>query len=241
MMKISKVGLDLIKSFEGCRLQAYQCSAGVWTIGYGHTRGVKAGDKITQTKAEEFLKEDLARFETHVNTVNNQFRYEFNQNEYDALVSFAFNIGNINGLTMNGQRNKFQIAYNMTSYVYAAGKKLNGLVRRREAEKALFLKECDDAKPASVNTGTTYIVGMVYTTQVDSLVVRKAPYATAARVGYKNLTKSAQQHDRDKNGSLDKGTEVTCKGISKDTSGNTWMKIPSGYIAAIYKGEVFIK
>ena len=239
MRSISKVGLDLIKSFEGCRLTAYQCAAGVWTIGYGHTKGVKSGDKITQAKADEFLKEDVSRFEKHVNTVDQSHGYHFTQNEFDALVSFAFNIGNINGLTMNGQRNKFQIAYNMQFYCNAGGRKLAGLVRRRKAEYDLFTKE-DTPAVKEVNKSTSYVIGKVYTTQVV-LVVRKAPSTTAAKVGYKNLTKSAQAHDSDKNGSLDKGTKVTCKEVSTDTSGNTWIRIPSGWIAAIYSGEVYVK
>lgn len=239
MMNLSQVGLDLIKRFEGCRLEAYQCAAGVWTIGYGHTKGVKKGDKITKAKAEDYLKEDVARFVTHVNTVNNQYRYEFNQNEFDALVSFAFNIGNILGLTMNGQRNKFQIGYNMQFYVNAGGRKLQGLVNRRKAEYELYMKE-DAPAPKSVNKDVTYKVGKTYTTQVN-LIVRKAPSSTAAKVGYAGLTANAKKYDSDKNGSLDKGTKVTCKEVVQDTSGNTWIKIPSGYIAAIYKGEVYIK
>ena len=90
-MKISKQGLELIKSFEGCRLKAYQDIGGVWTIGYGHTDNVKSGDIITQKKADELLLKDLERFEKHVNTYVPI--YDFNQNQYDALVSFAFNIG----------------------------------------------------------------------------------------------------------------------------------------------------
>ena len=118
-MELSKRGLELIKSFEGCRLTAYQCAAGVWTIGYGHTSGVKKGDKITQDQADAFLKCDCSRFVKHVNDINDKYHYGFNQNEFDALVSFAYNIGNIRQLTMNGQRNKFQIGYNMQFYVNA--------------------------------------------------------------------------------------------------------------------------
>ena len=65
--KIGQAGLKLIKQFEGCRLIAYQCSAGVWTIGYGHTAGVHKGMKITQAQADEYLKQDVAKFEKYVN------------------------------------------------------------------------------------------------------------------------------------------------------------------------------
>lgn len=239
MMKLSKTGLDLIKSFEGCRLIAYQCAAGVWTIGYGHTKGVKAGDKITQAEAEKLLEQDCSRFVIHVNDVNDTYHYNFNQNEFDALVSFAFNIGNIRGLTLNGQRNKFQIGYNMQYYCNAGGKKLAGLVRRRAAEYDLYVTPVD-APVVNINESHNYKVGNTYTTQVV-LVVRKAPSVTAAKVGYANLTASAKKHDSDKNGSLDKGTKVTCKEISTDTSGNLWIRIPSGWIAAIFKGEVYVK
>lgn len=238
-MELSKKGLELIKSFEGCRLSAYQCAAGVWTIGYGHTSGVKKGDKITQAEAESFLLSDCARFVTHVNEINNKYQYGFNQNEFDALVSFAYNIGNIKGLTMNGQRNKFQIGYNMQFYCNAGGKKLAGLVRRRAEEYKLYTTPVD-ASVASVNAPISYKVGKIYTTQVN-LMVRKAPSATAAKVGYAGLTASAKKADPDKNGSIAKGTKVTCKEVTTDTSGNTWVRIPSGWIAAIYNGEVYVK
>ena len=136
-MKISDKGLELIKSFEGCKLTAYRDAVGVWTIGFGHTRGVKEGDKITKKKAEAFLLEDVAIYEKHVNSYLT--RYKFTQNEFDALVSFAFNIGSIHQLTKNGKRNKGQIADKMLLYTKAGGKQLSGLVKRRRAEHNLFV------------------------------------------------------------------------------------------------------
>jgi len=137
-MEISKNGLDLIKKFEGCELTAYRCPAGVLTIGYGHTGAdVKEGQKITQKKADALLKSDLARFEKCVSKYN--WKYHFNQNEFDALVSFAYNIGNVDGLTKNGKRSRGQIADSIVKYNKAGGKVLNGLVKRRKAEQALFL------------------------------------------------------------------------------------------------------
>ena len=89
-MRTSQNGINLIKQFEGCRLRAYQCAAGVPTIGYGHTAGVKMGQTITQVQAESYLKDDLMKYETKV--MKYYDKYRFNQNEFDALVSFAYNI-----------------------------------------------------------------------------------------------------------------------------------------------------
>ena len=137
-MKISDNGLALIKSFEGCHLTAYVCPAGKWTIGYGHTRGVKSGMKITQAQADAYLREDCSRFEANVNKFNN--KYSWTQNEFDALVSFAYNVGSINQLTANGTRSKETIAAKMLEYNKGGGKVLAGLVRRRKAEQEMFLK-----------------------------------------------------------------------------------------------------
>lgn len=143
-MIISKNCVDLVKRFEGCRLEGYICPAGKLTIGYGHTGSVDGiyiykGMKISQEKAEALLRKDLQAFETHVNKFNN--KYKWNQNEFDALVSFAFNVGSINQLTQNGTRTKQQIALKITEYNKAAGKILPGLSSRRTAEKELFLKK----------------------------------------------------------------------------------------------------
>lgn len=135
-MITSDKGIGLIKEFEGCRLSAYRCPAGVWTIGYGHTLNVKPGDVITQKQADEYLREDLKKFESHVSSYN---KYGWTQNEFDALVSFAFNIGNITGLTAAGTRSKAQIADAMLLYVRAKGIVLPGLITRRQKEHDLFV------------------------------------------------------------------------------------------------------
>lgn len=135
-MNISKNGIELIKQFEGCVLTAYKDSAGVPTIGYGHTAGVKMGQTITKEKAEEFLRLDLAVFENRVMKYDNI--YHWAQNEFDALVSFAYNIGSIKTLTNDGKRTKDEIKKAIPLYNKAGGKVLNGLKRRREAELALF-------------------------------------------------------------------------------------------------------
>ena len=139
-MKTSQRGINLIKEFEGLRLTAYRCPAGVYTIGYGHTRGVKRGMKITEEEASAYLTADLRNSEKAVERYNSI--YHWNQNEYDALVSFTFNCGaaNLRALLRNGRRNRSQIAATLPLYRKAGGKVLKGLERRRAAEKALFLE-----------------------------------------------------------------------------------------------------
>lgn len=137
MRKINKNGLNLIKKYEGCRLTSYICPAGVLTIGYGHTgKDVKPNQTITKKKAISLLKKDLARFERHVQSYN--YIYEWTDNEFSALVSFAYNIGNIDQLTEYGTRTRSQIRTAMLKYVKANGKTLQGLVKRRKAELKLF-------------------------------------------------------------------------------------------------------
>lgn len=139
-MKTSQRGINLIKEFEGLRLTAYRCPAGVYTIGYGHTRGVKRGMKITEEEASAYLATDLRNSEKAVERYISV--YHWNQNEYDALVSFTFNCGttNLRSLLRNGRRNRVQIAAALPLYRKAGGKVLKGLERRRAAEKALFLE-----------------------------------------------------------------------------------------------------
>ena len=139
-MKTSQRGINFIKQFEGVRLTAYKCPAGVYTIGYGHTRGVKRGMKITEEEASAYLTADLLNSERAVERYDSV--YHWNQNEFDALVSFTFNCGaaNLRSLLRNGRRNRSQIAATLPLYRKAGGKVLKGLERRRAAEKALFLE-----------------------------------------------------------------------------------------------------
>lgn len=146
VMKISKKCLKLVKEFEGLYLEAYQDEVGVWTIGYGITNAdksitgttIKKGLKITKEKAEEWLEESLNKKYLPLVMMYNH-KYNWNQNEFDALVSFAFNIGSIDQLTANGTRSKSVISNKMLQYNKAGGKVYNGLTRRRKAERALFL------------------------------------------------------------------------------------------------------
>ena len=117
MMKTSQNGVDLIKQFEGCRLTAYKClpSEAYYTIGYGHYGAdVRIGMKITQKEAEELLRKDLATYEYQVNCYD--VIYRWNANEFDALVSFAYNIGSIHQLTNYGKRDRKTIAEKMLLY-----------------------------------------------------------------------------------------------------------------------------
>lgn len=139
-MRISQKGIDLIKQLEGCRLRAYKPvpTEQYWTIGYGHYGAdVSANMVINQAQAEALLREDLVKFENKVNKYDG--KYHWTQNELDALVSFAYNLGSIDRLTANGTRSKADIADKMLLYNVAGGKVLDGLTRRRKAERELFL------------------------------------------------------------------------------------------------------
>ena len=141
-MNISEIGIQLIKNFEGCVLKAYKCPAGIWTIGYGHTSGVKEGQTITLKQAEDYLLQDIRAYEI---TVNNLVNVPLNQNQFDALVSFCYNLGpnNLKNSTLIKLLNKkdyLGAAEQFDRWIYAGGKKLPGLVKRRAAEKELFLK-----------------------------------------------------------------------------------------------------
>lgn len=141
-MIINKKGLDLVKSFEGCRFEAYKCPAGVWTIGYGHTKNVTQGMKITNLQAENFLLEDIRSSELAVSAL----KLNLNENQYSALVSFCFNCGPGNLKTLVKNRTLPQIADAILLYNKGGGKVLNGLVRRRQAERELFLAPVSDKK-----------------------------------------------------------------------------------------------
>lgn len=155
----SQKGIDLIKSFEGCRLTAYQDSVGVWTIGYGHTSGVYSGMTITEAQAEAYLKSDLV---TSENAVNKYVTYAINQNQFDALVSFTFNLGsgNLASSTLLKKLNQGDIsgaANEFDKWIYAGGEVLEGLVKRRAAEKELFLYGTVSGGGGTTTTGNSTI------------------------------------------------------------------------------------
>jgi GH24 family phage-related lysozyme (muramidase) len=135
-MNISNVGIKLIQDFEGCVLFEYKDAIGVPTIGWGHTGGVQPNQRITQAEADNLLRSDLKRF---VDAVNNT-GLKLNQNQFDALCSFAYNCGQSNLKALVKDRSIAQIANALPMYCKASGRTLDGLVKRRNAEKALFLK-----------------------------------------------------------------------------------------------------
>lgn len=213
-MKISQNGLNLIKQYEGLRLSAYRDPAGILTIGYGHTRNVVLGQKITEEKAEAYLLEDLVIAQTKVSKLDST--YHWNQNEYDALTSFTFNIGSLTALTKFGTRTKEEIASKMLLYVNAGGKKMQGLVNRRKAEHDLFLTPVPNLEPS-------YTEGTKHKVIVSGLRLRKEPTVNSPEIR-----------------KLKKSSSYVVKQTVVDTEGNTWVAIAEGYAAAIYKGKKYI-
>ena len=139
-MKISQYGIDLIKHFEGCELEAYQCAAGVWTIGYGHTKGVQPGDQWSEDHANHMLEVELEEYENYVSTA---VTVPLSQNQFDALVSWVYNLGNGNltSSTMLKVLNSGDYAgvpAQIKRWNKAGGKVLEGLTRRRQAEADMF-------------------------------------------------------------------------------------------------------
>lgn len=251
---ISQNGINLIKEFEGCRLKTYKDAVGVPTIGYGHTKGVKMGQTITQAEADKMLLDDIDIY--YKNVMKYDSVYHWNQNQIDALTSFAFNIGSIDQLCQNGKRTIDEIESHITAYNKAGGKVLEGLTRRRKAEKELFCKKADSAKKKtqSVNTTTKkekggksaqtqsqrYVIGKVYTVVAkNGLNVRRGAGLKYQKLTYAALSPNARKH-ANMFGALLYGTKVTCQGI--ETHGDEiWMRIPSGWVCAKYGDSYYVK
>ena len=142
-MNISKKGIALLKQLEGCKLKAYKCPRGVWTIGYGHTGpDITAGKTITQKQADETLEHDLKKF---CKGICSLIKVEVTQNQFDAIVCLTFNIGigAFGGSTLLRLLNEekfFEAAQQFDRWVYVGKEKSDGLIRRRKIEKDLFLK-----------------------------------------------------------------------------------------------------
>ena len=139
-MNIGTKGLEMIKHFEGLELNAYQCAAGVWTIGYGHTKDVQQGMVISEDTANEMLVEELNEYENYINTL---VTVELNQNQFDAMVSWVYNLGggNLKASTLLKVLNAGDYAgvpAQIMRWNKAGGKVLEGLTRRRQAEADLF-------------------------------------------------------------------------------------------------------
>ena len=216
MATVSRKCIKLVKEFEGLYLKAYKDEVGVWTIGYGITNSdkaitnvtVKAGLKITEKTADNWLEKALnKKYLPKVMKYNG--KYKWNQNEIDALVSFAYNIGSIDTLTANGTRTRAAISSKMLQYNKAGGKVLNGLTRRRKAERELFLTAVKK-KAAKKKTYATV------NTKKDPLTLRSAANATSKELG-----------------KIAKGTKVEI--VKK---GASWTKVKykttTGYVATKY-------
>lgn len=144
-MILSENGRKFIQNFEGLRLDAYLCPAGIWTIGYGHTFGVQKGMKITKQQADEFFLKDIQKFENAVNTF---VKVKLTQGQFDALVSFTYNCGieNFKNSTLLKKLNQSDYTGCSEEFVrwnkiYTNGKlsPCEGLTNRRKSEQKLFL------------------------------------------------------------------------------------------------------
>ena len=139
-MKISEDGLELIKKFEGCETTAYQDSVGVWTIGFGHTKGVEEGQTCSIEDAESMLADEMDEYEGYI---NNMVKVDLQQHEFDSLVAWVYNLGptNLGESTMLKVLNGGQfdrVPDEMNRWTRAGGEILEGLVRRRQAESLMF-------------------------------------------------------------------------------------------------------
>ncbi len=145
--RINAAGLSLIKKFEGLRLKAYKCPAGVWTIGYGHTGDVKPGQSITSHQADVILEYDLEKYSEAVDEVTAKLK--LNDNQFAALVCLTFNIGigafRNSTLLKKVQAKDFEAAgEQFLRWCKAGGKVLEGLRKRRVEERSLFLRPPSD-------------------------------------------------------------------------------------------------
>ncbi len=211
--KTNEAGIALIKRFEGCRLTAYKCAAGVWTIGYGHTSGAHRGQVITQVQADAYLRQDLEKFEKYVSDpAYVPITESLNENQIAALVSFAFNCGQGNLKKLCAGRSAAQIAAAMPKYCKAAGKTLQGLVNRRTAEVKLFnTPVATSQKPAvqaaEVHVQPNYHPGQAYFVHVDNLRIRSTPSTKGTIIGKI-------------------GNRAVCnKATTRDAKGQIWMNI----------------
>ncbi len=214
--KIGQAGLNIIKQFEGCQLTAYQCSAGVWTIGYGHTAGVKKGQTITKEQAEEYLRKDCEKFEKYVNNeAYVPLTEQLSQNQFDALVSFAYNCGQGNLKKLCAGRTLAEIAAALPKYNKAAGKVLAGLTRRRAAEADLF-------NTPDVDGG--YQAGVWYKV-LEDIPVRNGYYGETGRYEYLSATLKRACEDNGGFGYVKKGNIICPVEVRTFEDGSTWFML----------------
>lgn len=188
-MNISQAGINLIKKYEGCSLTAYKDLSGVWTIGYGWTgkvggKTIVSGMKIDQETAEKLLVDNLYQYEKKVEKYAS--KYHFNQNQFDALVSFAYNIGSIDQLTANGTRTIAQIKEHWAAYNKAGGKVVQGLVNRRKDELTLFNRPSLINDIAINKNGNIIYVDAVNINGNNFIKLRDIEKLTNLKVSYSN-------------------------------------------------------
>lgn len=146
-MKASGFIKEKMKEWEGCRLTAYRCPSGVWTIGYGHTgNDVVAGKRISQRDADQLFEKDIAGFERKLHDLDGFDKVTWSQGEYDAVISLSFNIGigNFERSTLwrkirQQRRDRKSEAMEFGRWIYGGGKKLPGLIKRRSEESKIYL------------------------------------------------------------------------------------------------------
>ena len=204
----SQKAIDMIKKFEGVHYEAYKATASekYYTIGYGHYGITDPNLKITENEAINFLYDDVSQAENAVNKYMD--KYNFNQNEFDALVSFAFNIGNINQLTENGTRSREAIANKMLEYCKSGRKVLKGLQTRRKTEHDLFLTPTE-----YIETYCDMFYGGAIKGIKENFFIRKEPSTTSEKVGNTN-----QPFDN------------TVLGIVLTKKEGVWLRVKDGYV-----------
>lgn len=199
-LSVSERGLEIIKEFEGLYLSAYLDPVGVWTIGYGHTLGVYPGMTITAQEADKLLRQDVAG---HVQGIYNSVRVPLNQNQFDALASFVFNLGanilsNSTLLEYINSKQWYAAAEEMKLYNKGGGMVLEGLVRRRNMEAELFLSGLDDVTPVPQPTPDNGII-LKYPetgtfTPNTTINIRNQPSTAANIVGQYVVGESLNYH-----------------------------------------------
>lgn len=210
MQKINQEAVDLIKSFESVHLEAYPDPGYGWkipTIGYGHTGSdVYKGMEISLAEAEEYLRDDLYRFEKMVS--DELSHIPLTSNQFSALVSLCFNAGKAPILKTKTIRRALErgdylgAAEGFLLYIYSNGKKFEGLVRRRQAESALFLKPVDKEKPKSANSNNRVILVLA-----DGV---KNTYIKASTSQSSNLTDDEKELISDLDNSSWSDVMITC-------------------------------
>lgn len=221
-MSVSQKGVDLVKHFEGCYLRAYQDVVGVWTIGYGNTQKEHAyrGNVITQAKADQLLMQDL---NSHMQVPKQDLTVDMNQNQYDALCSFAFNLGahifrnNRNLLDAINSGNWNEASRIMNLFNRAGGKVYAGLVRRRKAETELMLTPMSGGSSNTGGYDSSWFKQENGTFVLNTAIqLRKAPYG-------------------DLIATLEAGQEVKYDAYGIEADGHIWIRQPRsdgyGYLA----------